>query len=168
MEINPIDKVQDFIDKLQGYSFEIKKQSDEGYDWLEEPEDMCVVIANPTSENSLEIQFENEGEFTLFFGHTHSHYFNDDYEYNTLCDNVVDILNNRLGSGSLFYGTEDKNWLGSTFVTLQQVNQPIQQAFDFTLKHEEFSNKLRDFGGEARFVFWTDSLSKTIKIDKVN
>ena len=45
MEINPIDKVQDFIDKLQGYSFEIKKQSDEEYDWLEEPEDICVVIA---------------------------------------------------------------------------------------------------------------------------
>ena len=166
MEMNPIDKVQDFIEKLQGYTVFVKNKSDEGYEWIEEDKDICVDIINPNSDNSLTILFENEGQFSLFFGYTHSHYFNDDYEYNSLCDNVIEILNSRLGAGSLFYGTEEKNWLGSTFVTPQEAKQPIQQTFEFTLKHEEFSNKLRDFGGEAKFIFWNDSLSKTITIDK--
>lgn len=164
MEINPIDKVQDFISQFKEYIPQIKCKSDEGYDWLEEKEDLCVVISN--SENSLEIIFENEGEFTLVFGYMHSHYRSEDHGYNALCNVVTEILNIKLGAGSLFYGTEDKHCLGGKFVTQQEANQPIQQTFSFVLKRKEISNKLKAFGGEAKFVFWNNSQSKTVIIDK--
>ena len=114
MKINPIDKVDDLIQQVKEYNPVVHTNSDKEYDWLEEG-NICVEIPNPSSDNPLEIEFQNGGEFIVFFSGGHSHYWCDDEYYNLLCELVVDILNNIKCSASLFYGDENK-WMGSSFV----------------------------------------------------
>ncbi len=66
IEINPIDKIPELEALLSGQNIEIKTSSDEGYTWLEDYS-VCVVVHNPFNENTLEIELEEQTQFSLFF-----------------------------------------------------------------------------------------------------
>lgn len=163
MEINPIDKVDDLIDRLIEYQPIIHSKADSGYDWLEE-EDVCVKIMNPSSDNHLEILFQNNGESTIFYADNHEHYFGYDVEYKLMCELITDILCNKKCSASLFCGKENK-LLGSSYVDKNEINQSVREMFDFVLKYKEFADRLASNGGAVRFTFWDSELNYTIEIN---
>ena len=65
IEINPIDKIPELKALLSGQNIELKTSSNEGYTWLEDYS-VCVVVYNPFNENTLEIELEEQTQFSLF------------------------------------------------------------------------------------------------------
>ena len=162
MEFNPIDKIPELTKMLQAYNPIIHSKSDEGYDWLEE-DSLCIEIPNPYGGDSITIECEDCGEFTVGFSYYHSHYFAHNYGYSNMCEELSSLLNNKCCSAAIFCGSENE-WLGSTLIETEKLSLPIEKTFDFVFKHNERKEKLRINGGEARFDFWDSNLSKTIKL----
>ncbi len=159
-EINPVDMIDDLKKLLARQHFEIKTGSDEGYDWLEE-HSVCIVVHNMACENTLEIVLEDQTEFTLFFAGYHCHYFPDAEDFECLCNDLKDILGNKRCAASIFYG-EDK-MLGDTLLDAKAIHNAYQNNFDFVLKHDEFAEKLKKYGGHVRYSFWNSQ--DDIRID---
>lgn len=166
MEINPIDKAQDLLAEFERFAPLLRRKSDNGYDWLEEDTDVCVEIPNPVRENSITIECQDDGEFTLLFAAYHSHFFSDEDGYARLCETVSDILNSKKCSAVL-YGGEEKKWLGSTLISCEEVNNSVKDIFRSVLEHREFSDCLKAGGGEVCYVFWNSEQNRTVKIEKV-
>lgn len=165
MELNPIDKVHDLIERFKEYHLSIRRKWDNGYEWLEEENDICVVITNPSSENSIEIECQDDGEFTVYFAANHSHYVGDDAGYEYLCGLIMDILDNKKCSAALFYGKESK-WIGSSMIDSEELKRSVWDVFDYVLKYEEFAACLKGHGGSAQYVFWNSDLNQTIEIGR--
>lgn len=92
-ELEPIDSLDNLLSDLKEYSPIVKKQSDEGYDWLVSDEDWCacVVIPNPhDTDNPIEIELA--GEYTLYFRWSHIHYMSYGYGYEDLLDDIKSIM----------------------------------------------------------------------------
>ena len=160
MEFNPIDKVSELMEMFKEYNPIIHKNSDEGYDWLDENL-LCIEIPNPNAGDSITIECEDCGEFTVCYAYFHSHHFADDYGYSCMCEQLSDLLNNKICSASIFCGNE-KKWMGSTTIEKEKISLPLEDLFHFVFEHREFAEDLRKNGGQARFVFWDSSLNKTI------
>ena len=119
VEINPTDKAEEIKTLLMGLNSEVKTSTDEGYTWLQD-HSICVIAHNPTHEKMLEIELEEQGKFSLFFGGHHCHYCADAEEYARLSGDIQAILENRLCAATICYG--DKQWLGSRLVNPVQIS----------------------------------------------
>lgn len=155
MEFNPIDKANELIDKLIKFSPTIRKNTDEGYDWLEEDTDVCIEILSPNSDkpdDGLTIICEDDGEFTLCFG-AHVHYSACDCEYDQMCQMTLDILTNKMCSANILFG-DDKKWIGGGFLRCDEIDLPIKNVFPF-ISQEDY---------EVHYSFWDKSLNKIILV----
>ena len=160
-EINPIDKIDDLSELLSAQSFEIKTASDKGYDWLEN-RSVCFVVHNTVCENTMEISLEDDNEFTLFFAGYHCHYFSDEEDFQCLRNDLKDILENKRCAASIFYG--EGKLLGDTLLGAEAIHHAYQDNFDFVLEHKEFREKLKKYGGYARYSFWNSEADIRIEI----
>lgn len=161
VEINPTDKAEEIKTLLMGLNSEVKTSTDEGYTWLQD-HSICVIAHNPTHEKMLEIELEEQGKFSLFFGGHHCHYCADAEEYARLSDDIQAILENRLCAATICYG--DKQWLGSRLVNEESIYAPYQKNFEFVLKHQEFSDKIKECGGVISYLFWDSNKDVQISI----
>ena len=167
MNINPIEKVADLLATLKEYKPRIRRKADKGYEWLEEETDVCIEVLNPDSDkpdDGLTIICEDDGEFTLCFG-THVHYSPCEDEYNTMCQMVIDILNNQVCSADLLSG-EDKSWLGSCFKRCDEIECSVRDVFAYLWQQEYLAEKIQSSGYEVHYCFWDQSLNKNIKVQK--
>lgn len=166
MNFNPTDKIPDILERFKEYDPKIRRKNDDGYDWLDENE-VCVEIPNSSQSGSIEVKCcDDDREFILFFASNHAHYYDEEYWYDGLITLISDILNNKCCSAGLICG-ENKEWLGSSFETAQSIHRSIWDVFYFVLKYDQFSNKLKSEGGEAKYVFWNSQYNHTVKIEKM-
>ena len=107
MEFNPIDKVPELTERLKEYNPIIHKNSDEGYDWLDE-NSLCIELPRYNAGDSLTIECGGYGEFTVCFLYYHAHDSANDYEYNRMCEQLADLLNSKCGSAAILCGSENK------------------------------------------------------------
>lgn len=163
MEINPIEKKQEILDGLKGQYVDIKTYKDEGYDFLD-GNSVCIIVNNSNSDRNLEIELENEGEFTLYFAGGHCHYYGDEEEFRELCMDIGNILSNSVCYAAIYYGA-DKKWLGGGFFDKAVVEAPYKKTFNFVLKHKEFLEKMKRQGGIVRYMFWNSQYDRSIKIE---
>ena len=161
MEFNPIDKVPELTEMLKEYNPIIHSKSDEKYDWLDE-DSLCIELPNQGTGDGLTIECGSYGEFTVSFSYYHSHYSANDFEYGCMCERLAYLLNNKYCAAAMFCGSENK-WMGSTMVEKEKILLPLEEIFDFVFERNEFAEKLRTNGGEARFIFWDSSLNKIVK-----
>lgn len=163
MEINPLDKIDDLKRRLAGYKIEVKNYEDKGFEWLEDYQD-CLVVSNPFSDKTIEILFEEKGEFTFFFGGDHCHFFPYEYDYEEMCKLIDGILDNRICAAVLL-NSMDK-WLSSTFIEKEKVLNPYTKTFEYIFENTEFEEKVRRNGGSVRYTFWNPKDDVQIIIEK--
>ena len=170
MEINPIDKAHDLMEKLKNYDPSIRTKSDKGYEWLEEETDICIEVLNPDPNASVKdmiIHCEDDGEFTLYFG-VHSHFYPYEHEYESMCELALGILNNEYCAENVFCG-EEKKWMLGGFDTREELESPIWEDLDRLLEDKDYkyiAEKIKANGGEVHYFFWDSTYNKIIKIDK--
>lgn len=164
VSINPTEKQNELLQQLKDYCVKQYTSTDKGYEYLSE-KSVCLTIENPYSENHLVIELEEQGEFTMYFSQIHNHYSPDQEEYTELIGTIFDILENRIGCASFWYGDE-KHWLGSAWIDKTALNDPVKQVFHFVFQCKDFKNNLRNYGGQAEYEFWNPADNKTIKIEK--
>lgn len=162
MEFNPIDKIPELMEKLRAYDPIIRTKTDKGYVWLAE-DSFCIEIPNPQAGKNITIECENEGEFTVCFAYFHSHHFADDYGYTEMCDDLLNLLNNKTCSAAIFCGSGNE-WKGSTLIEKEKLSLPVEEIFSFVFENKKSAEKLRTNGGKVRFDFWDGSLNKIIKL----
>lgn len=157
-------KINDFINRFQQYNPIIRTKNDIGYEWLYE-ENQCVEIPNPNLDKHLKIEFQSNGETTVVFCCFHAHYSIDDGIYDFMCQQISDILNNKSCAAVLFCG-EEKEWKGSTLLNSDDVQLPDKEIFDFILENDRSKKQLLSRGGEARFDFWDNEISRKLKMEE--
>ncbi|MBO5785690.1 MAG: hypothetical protein J6R45_00040 [Clostridia bacterium] len=165
MDFNPIDKINELIRIFEEHNPIIRSKSNEGYEWLEESS-LCIEIPNPNSDDSITIECEDGGEFTVCFSYCHQHFFANDFGFDYMCKEISDILYCKCCSAALFCGSENE-WFGSTLAEKDQIVSPIEDVFDFVFENANLAEKLYKNGGEARFDFWDSKLNKKIKIGNI-
>lgn len=100
IQVDPTTRVEALMQEFALFNPVLKRKSDEGYDWLEDDECACIIIPNPAGH---EIEIELAGEFTLYFGGTHCHYWAYESGYEDLILDVHDIIKGKMCSFSLSY-----------------------------------------------------------------
>ena len=177
MNINPIDKVDDLLLRLEKYSPKVRMKNDNGYEWMKE-KDACIELLNSDPEAPIKdmiIHCEADVEFTLYFD-GHIHFYADEDDYERMCKLALDILNSEYCSELIFCG-EDKKWLCFSFKRREEVEHPIWERIG-NMSEEEIDSmdlykyiknifkKLKTYGGEVQYIFWDSTYNKTIKVDK--
>ncbi len=102
IDVDPTTRINALMHVFADYKPVLMRKSDDGYDWLEDNECACIIIPNPLSE-ALDIEIELAGEFTLYFGGTHCHYWAYESGYEDLITDVHDILKGKMCSYALSY-----------------------------------------------------------------
>lgn len=161
IEINPIDKIDEIMSIFKDFSPKLFSKNDEGYDWIKEDDSKCIVFLNPFCEDNLEINVGDMGEFTLYFGWSHTHYLSYQLDYEELISMVKNILNNKACAGVLF-DTQEK-WFGSGIFQKEEINKEVTEIFNFVFKEKEFRNKLLKSGYVVKYMFWNPTENKLIK-----
>lgn len=164
-ELNPIDCKAELLQLFQAYPCNVYTSLNEGYEYLSE-NSCCIAVVHPITQQELYVDLEDEREFTLSFAVCHSHYFPSQEDYSELKQTILKILQNEVCSASLWYGEDEKKWLGSLWINKTELEQPISQMFGFVWKTKEFRKRLNRFGGEVRFRFWDSKFDKTILLPK--
>ncbi len=161
--MNPFNKIDELCELCGAWSTQVKYQSDEGYNWLEDWA-RCIVVNNPYSDNNIEVKIEDGCEFILFFAGGHCHYYPDDEEFLRLRTDLTNLLNNSICAAAIFYG--ENHCLGETYVKKEDLDLPYTEVFSFVLRHKEFSDQLYLQGGVVEYRFWNPKDDKTIRIEK--
>lgn len=111
MAIEPIQVLDNLLNDLKEFSPVVRRQTDEGYDWLEADEEWCACVVIPNLVcNAAPIEIELAGEFTLYFRWSHIHYFAEGYEYPALIDDVKAIMSGRLIVNKQEYNGNPYSW----------------------------------------------------------
>ncbi len=106
IEVDPTTRVDALMHVFAEYKPVLKRKNDDGYDWLEDDECVCIIIPNPLSE-ALDIKIELAAEFTLYFGGSHCHYWSYESGYEDLIEGVHSIVRGELCSFGITYGGWD-------------------------------------------------------------
>ena len=162
MELNPIDKAKDLLQLLKEYYPLVKTKNDLGYDWLEEETDLCIeVLSTDNPIGKLYIVCEDGGEFTLCFD-AHAHYYSCEQEYQRMCSDLRDILNNEMCSANL-YSKSDGTWYGGGFFSCASIALPVREVFDFLWENPETAARLQTSGYEVKYCFWDSKQNQTVE-----
>ncbi len=152
LEINPIDKKEAICTLLQSLncSYEIHTSgSDKEYAYLQE-QDICITVLHSNRDYPLYIDLENEGEFTLSYYKWHAHYFNVEWDYNQLCQDLADILNNRK---CVVVISSSERWLRSALSeTKLDKNYDVQN--DIKELSKEAQTEIKELKGTVELFYW--------------
>ena len=161
----PFDKV---IETIRGNPYFIHHNDEAKYDYLDDG-DISIEVLDTNGLNSMSIGTEGM-EYRLFFGYNHEHFYMDEAgDLERLLNRVDDILHNRQCAASIFHYKDGKrlHWLGSCFLTAESAaNDSVESIFNFVYCVKEFSDSIRQNGGEAHFEFWDASFNRTVFIAK--
>ena len=162
IEINPLEKESEILSLFKEYGPKSFGKNDNGFDWIEEEDSRCVVFFNPYCDNNLEINIGDMGEFTVYFGNHHSHFwaYQDDYEY--MLDLIKKILLTETCGAELKDAAE--KWFGSSYFDKTEIDKDPVELFDFCFKEKEFPEHLNKSGYSVCFSFLNpvDNRTKTI------
>lgn len=151
-EINPVSKKEELcslIEKLN-YQYEVHESNlDKDYEYLNE-NDICITILNKTSEEKMYIDLEYNGELTLSYYMWHMHYYPDEENYNILCENLIDILNN---NKCVIIINSNKRWLSSG-LSNEKVGMDYNYKNDIIKLPEEFQDEIKELGGNIELFYW--------------
>ena len=161
-EIDPLEKESEILSLFKEYNPKSFGKNNDGFDWIEEEDSRCVVFFNPYYDNNLEINIEDMGEFTVYFGNNHIHYlaYQDDYE--RMLDLIKEILSNDICAAEL-KDSADK-WFGSCYLGKSEIGKDPVELFGFCFKEKEFSNHLIESGYSVSFSFWNPVDNTTITL----
>lgn len=151
-EINPVDKKQKICLLLQRLNckYEIyTSNSGEEYEYLNEC-DVCITVSNNYCDYPLYIDLENNGEFTLSYYKWHSHYLGEEWAYDRLCEDLVDILNN---NKCLIIINSNKQWLYSG-LSDTKIDKDYDYKADIKKLPKEFQTELKEFKGSVELFYW--------------
>ena len=160
VEINPLDKIDEILEIFKQHNPNVFSCDDEGYDWLECDSSRCILIKNPHSKNDIEISIGDDDEFVLCFAGAHSHYLNYQYDYENLIEDLKNILNNTLYSGTIT--DSEGKWYGSGFFEKEKINDDPKGVFKFVFDIKEFNEHLSNTGYKIEYVFWNPIDNKII------
>jgi len=152
IEINPIDKQQEICSliKKQNCQYEIHHSgSSKEYAYLKE-NDICITIPNSSCEYSIYIDLEDEGEFTLSYYKWHTHYFGDEWDYNRLCKDLIDILKNNKCAVVI---NSNKRWLYSG-LSETKADQSYNYHNDLIKLPGEFQKEIKELKGSVELFYW--------------
>ena len=159
-DINPIEKLNEILNELEFYSTSVLTSVDEGYDWLEE-DSKCIVILSSNGGDNMEIVLSDGGEFTLYFADAHAHYLAYQYDFESMLQDIKDILDNRLCSGNLT--DSEGKWYGSGIFKMDKISENTESVFQHVFETKEFSDHLMKMGYTAEYKFWDPANNKIIK-----
>ena len=161
-DIEPISQLDDLCESFKNCTLTVHFPAEPEYDYLETG-CACITIQNPATEDRLFIDLE--GEFTLTCLNAHQHYYSCQSQYEALKCDVIAILENRLCSASVFSYADGKHWLGSIYISADDLeSRSIRDIFRFVLKIAEFKKEVLDNGGVAEFRFWNPQYNRDIEI----
>ncbi len=152
VEINPIDKKQEIcmlLEKLNCQYEMYTSNSSKEYKYLNE-NDLCIKIPNPYSEYPIYIDLENNGEFTLSYYKWHTHYFGVDWDYDGLCEDLTDILQN---NKCVIIINSNKRWLSSR-LSATKIDKNYDYKYDIKKLPKEFQDELEEFKGKVELFYW--------------
>ncbi len=166
-EVVPTDCEAELCEMLREYSIQIHRGKDKetDFEYLEES-DVVITVQNPFPFGKT-MEIELTGEFTLFFGGYHQHYWPYVSDFKMLKDDILQFLANECCAGVLYYWSDtERNWLGSSCFRKEELAQPIETLFSFVLQEKEFRRKLDRLGGAVRFEFWNPEDNQEILIER--
>ena len=155
--IDPVYKLYSMKAFLKDYAFEVHTCVDEGYDYLDDVS-YCITLKNAEGE---ELFIDLEGEFTLSYGGWHTHYLASNSEFECMKEDIISILNNKLGVVTLLV---DGKWFGSstTETPITTKEQAIEKVRDVIDKIREFIRKVHRKGVEVSCKFWDRELDSVV------
>lgn len=150
-EINPIDKKESLCSLLEKLNckYEIHTLEDKDYEYMNS-EDLCITIPNLTCEYPIYIDLEDEGEFTLSYYKWHTHYLDEECEYNRLCKDLVDILNNEK---CVIVINSNKDWLYSG-LSETKIDKDYNYKNDIKRLSKESQKEIRKKKGNIELFYW--------------
>lgn len=152
IEINPIDKKQEICSLLQKLNckYEIHNSGfDKEYEYLQE-NDICITIPNSNCEYSLYIDLEDNGEFTLSYYKWHAHYFGEEWDYNRLCEDLTDILEN---NKCVMIINSNKRWFYSG-LSETKIDKKYNCDSDIKKLPKEFQKEIKELKGNVELFYW--------------
>lgn len=162
---NALDKKEELCQLLKDFPYEIHRKDNAEYRYLEE-DGICITAKN--ADKSKVLYLDLDEEFTLTFGSFHSHYDCSQNGYDELVDDLIGILENKIGVALIYHHYKEKlNWLGSRMICIEEVeNSTIKQIFHYVFQTRDFRNNLDQYGGEVLYEFWDSCYDKRVMIDK--
>jgi hypothetical protein len=159
IDVNPMDYIDKFMDIFKDYSPSVHYK-EEGYDNLEcdeHDESAAVVIENHDRE--IEVDFEANSMWTLYFASSHAHYYNDEENWEELLADVKAILENEQCSVSITIG--DK-LVGSSMWNRDETTEEETAA----IIKEEWLQHWKSYKDDAtvvvEFTFFNGEMDKSI------
>lgn len=95
IDVNPMDYIDKFMNIFKDHNPSVHYKEEDGFDNLEcyeHDESAAVVIESQNQE--IEVDFEANSMWTLYFAFSHTHYFNDEENWEYLLADVKAILDN--------------------------------------------------------------------------
>ena len=155
IEINPTDKKQDICLLLQELNckYELHRKneadSDDEYKYLQE-NDICITVKNPYGKYPMYIDLENDGEFTLSYYKWHSHYYGEEWDYNMLCQDLKDILQNNKCAVII---NSNKRWIYSG-LSEEKIGKDYNYKNDLKKLPKEFQREIKELKGNIELFYW--------------
>ena len=118
----------------------------------------CIALKNATGK---ELRIFLEDEFTAVYDAWHDHYwvYADQNEFETLKQNVWQLLHNELYVFSVFL---EERWIGTMLL-----NEPLtrtdvrRQIKNFLKADKNWGRQAKKVGAEARIVYWDETKNRT-------
>ena len=145
--IEPVSKLNEVINLLEGLEYEVHTMADDGYDYLSAESHRCIHLKNKAGKE-LFIGFEDE--FSLFFDAWHTHYFG--YEKSILNNTAYPIIVRCKGK-----------CMGSMLIRNEVLSKETAKGKVISLLHApEFINRMNEDGIVVSLVFWNSDLDSEI------
>ena len=158
-----LEKIEELLTAFREYSPKLYSKYDEGFDWIEEDNSRCMVLANPFCDENIDILIDL-GEFVVFFAGYHCHCFAYQGDFEDMIQTVKCILHNEL-CAAVLWDSADK-WFGSRLLEKTEIDKSPTEMFDTTFESKEFSDHLAESGYRIKLTFWNPVDSKTIEVQK--
>ena len=115
----------------------------------------CITLKN-TAGKELHIIFEDE--ITVFYDVWHKHYRQDEFE--ALRQDVRRILHNERYIVSVFL---QDNWIGAMILDEPLTKADIKRQIERFLKDDKKgSQQAKEYGVEARMIYWDEAKNQTL------
>ena len=162
IEVNPTIKKQEICLLLEKMNcqYEIhNSDTDKEYEYLDE-HDICITVLNPSSKYPLYIDLEESGEFRLTYDQWHQHYFAEEWDYDNLRENLIDILTN---NRCVIIISSSKRCLLSK-LSRAKIGKDYNYSNDIKELPEEFQKEINELKGKVELVYWDTKESVAIDV----
>ena len=158
-EIDPMEKETELFSLLSEYAPEVHRSGEPGFDWLNE--DGYSIVVKDGVEEHLFVDY-NDGEFTLGLGSWHSHYSLYRAYYESLLNELKNILANKEAAVTIVC---NGNWFGTMILPASKCTEKELIISVRCMMNREQLDKAKSFGYQIVCEFFDKSKDIKLTID---